>query len=123
MSSPVHEPRRHGGAAYIDHAYLISYDIRAAVRLRRVHRHVQSHASQLLESLYLLVATHAQMQTFRHRLLSLLDVNSDSVLILRLDARQPLLLGGRSIPEPDILLLGGPLWQSVDDYVEARSGR
>ena len=99
--------------------YLISYDITDARRLRRLHRHVQREAFQVLESLYLLSAPASHVQRLWQTLRNICDPATDQLQFLPIDQRFALILGGTAQPPSDLLQLGWPAWQSLDDFLRA----
>lgn len=72
------------------HWFLISYDIRHPVRLRRVHRLLRGQAHALLESLFVFQGTRQAIERLQQQLSREIRRGEDDVLLYQLRADQRL---------------------------------
>lgn len=72
------------------HWFLISYDIRHPIRLRRAHRLLRGQAHALLESLFVFQGTRQAIERLQQQLSQEIRRGEDDVLIYQLRADQPL---------------------------------
>ena len=72
------------------HWFLISYDIRHPIRLRRVHRLLRCQAHALLESLFVFQGTRQAIERLQQQLSREIRHGEDDVLLYQLRADQRL---------------------------------
>ena len=93
------------------HGYLVSYDIHDTRALRRLHRHLQTCATALLESLFLFQGNAEELHTLTQTITHLVPRNGGSVAIYRIrPGTLRYLCGGL---QSEGLLLHGDVWAPV----------
>lgn len=88
--------------------YLVAYDISSARRLQAALKCVRNWSTGGQLSVHECWLSDGELRELRRRLLAIIDRNSDSLLILRLDPRQKPHALGRAVPpdDPDWFLIG-----------------